>query len=83
MSPITAVILSAITTGSAGYWLGRFIHDRAVPRLEDIAGVPAEELEAREHKLRRIMFDAERTSMPNPESGMPATITQARIGAHP
>lgn len=79
MSPITAVVLAAITSGSAGYWLGRFVHDRAVPTLEDIAGVPAEEQEAREHKLRRILFDAERTSMPNPESGMPARVTMMQV----
>ncbi|MGD9621214.1 MAG: hypothetical protein AB7G47_21275 [Mycolicibacterium sp.] len=79
MSPITAAVLAAITSGSAGYWLGRFIHDRAVPRLEEIAGVPAEELEARERKLRRVLFDAERYSLPNPESGMPARVTTMQV----
>jgi hypothetical protein len=84
MNPFVAATLSAAASGGVAYVLGWLIHRKPVDVAAYMAPVvPIAEFEANERRLRRIAFDANRTALPNPESGPPARITQARMAARP
>ncbi len=77
-------LIAAVVSGFVGFLLAWFIRPEPSPSIDDIAEymnavVSVEEADARERRLRRQMFDADRKSLPNPESGSPARVTTMRL----
>ena len=84
MNAITAAVLSAFTSGAVAYLLGWLIHRKPVDVAAYMAPVvPIAEFDANERRLRRIAFDANRTGLPQVDSGVPARITRARMACRP
>lgn len=85
MNAMTIAALSSITTGGTAYFLAWLVHGRQPPpSADDITEfmdrvVAAEEVEARERRLRRMLHDADRHSLPRTDAGPPARVTTMRI----
>lgn len=85
MNPLVAAALSAATSGGVAYVLGWLIHRGPADVAAYMAPVvaPVEQCEADERILRRFVFDANRTALPNRESGPPARVTRLRMVSQP
>ena len=86
MSSVTAAMASAMLSGSSMYLLAWRIHGhRYDPSIDEVAVhlgkiVSQEEIIAQEHRLRTIAQRANRTAMPNAESGPPARVSRGIVG---
>lgn len=85
MNAIAIAALSGIASGGVAYTLARAVHRRPADVAAYLAPVIGKEddVAARERRVRRIMFDANRSALPNPESGEPARITRAQTKRSP
>lgn len=85
MNAIAIAALSGFVSGGVAYTLAWLVHRNppdVAEYLAPVVGTP-DELAAHERRLRRQMFDANRTALPNPESGPPARIARARMASRP
>lgn len=78
------IMATAGIAGSLGYLLAWRVHGKSQPTVDEVAAymerkVAMEEMEAQEHRLRTIALRANRTAMPNPNSGPPARISRMAV----
>lgn len=79
------LLATAGIAGSLGYLLAWRVHGRRQPLTVDEVSeymekkVAMEEMEAQEHRLRTIALRANRTAMPNVNSGPPARISRMTV----
>ena len=78
------LLATAGIAGSLGYLLAWRVHGKRQPTVDDVNAymerrVAMEEMEAQEHRLRTIALRANRTAMPNVNSGPPARVSRMNV----